>query len=43
MYRKCLILGATKSNRPNLKVGDLLFASIKFASKHLEPEVCCAY
>jgi exosome complex component RRP40 len=31
--------GATKRNRPNVKVGDLLYGQIILTSKNLEPEV----
>ncbi|EJD74743.1 hypothetical protein LOAG_17979 [Loa loa] len=33
--------GATRRNRPNLKVGDLIYASVTTATKHLEPELTC--
>uniref|UniRef100_A0A915PV28 Ribosomal RNA-processing protein 40 n=1 Tax=Setaria digitata TaxID=48799 RepID=A0A915PV28_9BILA len=33
--------GATRRNRPNLKVGDLIYASVAVATKHLEPELTC--
>ena len=33
--------GATKRNRPNLGVGDVLYARIVRASRHLEPELSC--
>lgn len=31
--------GATKRNRPNLKVGDLVYGQILLASAQMEPEV----
>ena len=31
--------GATKRNRPNVKVGDLIYGQIILTSKHFEPEV----
>lgn len=31
--------GATKRNRPNIKVGDLIYGQIILSSKHIEPEV----
>jgi exosome complex component RRP40 len=35
--------GATKRNRPNLQVGDLLYARVVDAPKDMEPELsCCA-
>ncbi|MCP9262816.1 Exosome complex component RRP40 [Dirofilaria immitis] len=33
--------GVTRRNRPNLKVGDLIYASVANATKHLEPELTC--
>jgi len=33
--------GATKRNRPNVKVGDLLYGLITVTSKYLDPEVSC--
>ncbi|EJF61088.1 exosome complex exonuclease RRP40 [Dichomitus squalens LYAD-421 SS1] len=33
--------GATKRNRPNLKVGSLLFARVSLAHKDMEPELEC--
>ncbi|KAL1922308.1 uncharacterized protein VTP21DRAFT_9847 [Calcarisporiella thermophila] len=33
--------GATKRNRPNLKVGSLLYARVSLANKHMEPELEC--
>lgn len=33
--------GATKKNRPDVNVGDLLFAKLLIASKDLEPELVC--
>lgn len=33
--------GATKKNRPNLLVGDVVFARVSVASKDLEPELVC--
>jgi len=33
--------GATKRNRPNIKVGDLVFAKLLVASKGVEPELVC--
>ncbi|PSN35476.1 Exosome complex component RRP40 [Blattella germanica] len=32
--------GATKSNRPDIKVGDLVFAKLLTASQDIEPELC---
>lgn len=33
--------GATKRNKPNLKVGTLLYAQVISASRHFEVEVSC--
>ncbi|KAJ3353919.1 spermidine resistance protein [Entophlyctis luteolus] len=33
--------GATKRNRPNLEVGDLIYARVSLANKDMEPEVEC--
>jgi len=33
--------GATKRNKPNLKVGTLLYAQVMSASRHLEVELTC--
>ncbi|XP_076290284.1 exosome complex component Rrp40 isoform X2 [Lasioglossum baleicum] len=33
--------GATKKNRPDLQVGDLVFAKLVVASKDMEPELVC--
>lgn len=33
--------GATKKNRPNVKVGDLVFCRVLVDDKHREPEVSC--
>uniref|UniRef100_A0A183CRE8 KH_dom_type_1 domain-containing protein n=1 Tax=Globodera pallida TaxID=36090 RepID=A0A183CRE8_GLOPA len=33
--------GATKRNRPNVKVGDLIYGLIVLTSKQLEPELSC--
>ncbi|PSN53314.1 Exosome complex component RRP40 [Blattella germanica] len=33
--------GATKSNRPDIKVGDLVFAKLLTASRDMEPELVC--
>ncbi|XP_076654450.1 exosome complex component Rrp40 [Halictus rubicundus] len=33
--------GATKKNRPDLQVGDLVFAKLVIASKDMEPELVC--
>jgi len=33
--------GATKKNRPNVKVGDLVFCRVIVDEKHREPEVSC--
>lgn len=33
--------GATKRNRPNLKAGDVIYATVAVATKHLEPELTC--
>uniref|UniRef100_UPI00358E0AD5 exosome complex component RRP40 isoform X1 n=1 Tax=Myxine glutinosa TaxID=7769 RepID=UPI00358E0AD5 len=33
--------GATKRNRPNLQVGDLVFTRLLVANKDMEPEVVC--
>lgn len=33
--------GATKKNRPDLQVGDLVFAKLIVASKDMEPELVC--
>lgn len=33
--------GATKRNRPNVQVGDLLYCRIVTAIKHMEPELVC--
>lgn len=33
--------GATKKNRPNLLVGDVLYATLIIASKDMEPELVC--
>lgn len=33
--------GATKKNRPNVKVGDLVFCRVLVDEKHREPEVSC--
>jgi len=33
--------GATKKNRPNVKVGDLVFCRVLVDEKHREPEVAC--
>ncbi|XP_054290202.1 exosome complex component RRP40-like [Macrosteles quadrilineatus] len=33
--------GATKKNRPNLNVGDTLYATVLSASKDMEPELVC--
>nr|CAD2130317.1 unnamed protein product [Meloidogyne enterolobii] len=34
-------VGATKRNRPNVKVGDLIYGQIILTSKHFEPELSC--
>jgi exosome complex component RRP40 len=31
--------GATKRNRPNVKIGDLVYGMVSIASKNLDPEV----
>lgn len=31
--------GATKRNRPNVNIGDLIYGQIILTSKHIEPEV----
>ncbi|GAA6215184.1 exosome complex component RRP40-like [Lates japonicus] len=33
--------GATKRNRPNVQVGDLVFAQFSIANKDMEPELVC--
>ncbi|KAI9540938.1 hypothetical protein NQZ68_035679 [Dissostichus eleginoides] len=33
--------GATKRNRPNVQVGDLVFAQFIVANQHMEPELVC--
>lgn len=33
--------GSTKKNRPNLSVGDVVFARVSVAHKDLEPELVC--
>jgi exosome complex component RRP40 len=33
--------GTTKKNRPNLQVGDAIFARVSIANKDLEPELVC--
>jgi exosome complex component RRP40 len=33
--------GATKKNRPDVNVGDMIFAKLLIASKELEPELVC--
>jgi exosome complex component RRP40 len=33
--------GATKKNRPNLHVGDLIYARVVLANKDMEPELQC--
>ncbi|CAK9810035.1 Exosome complex component RRP40 [Anthophora plagiata] len=33
--------GATKKNRPDIQVGDLVFAKLLVASKDMEPELAC--
>lgn len=33
--------GVTKKNRPNLAIGDLVYARISIANKDLEPELVC--
>ncbi|KAK5864293.1 hypothetical protein PBY51_015546 [Eleginops maclovinus] len=33
--------GATKRNRPNVQVGDLVFAQFSVANQHMEPELVC--
>lgn len=33
--------GTTKKNRPNLTIGDLVFARVSIANKDLEPELVC--
>lgn len=33
--------GATKKNRPDIQVGDLVFAKLLVASKDMEPELVC--
>lgn len=33
--------GNSKKNRPNLSVGDVVFARVSVASKDLEPELVC--
>ncbi|XP_076371042.1 LOW QUALITY PROTEIN: exosome complex component Rrp40 [Tachypleus tridentatus] len=33
--------GATKRNKPNLQVGDLVYARVLIASKDMEPELVC--
>jgi len=33
--------GATKRNRPNLKVGSLLYARVSLSHKDMEPEIEC--
>ncbi|KAM8848413.1 exosome complex component RRP40 [Synchiropus picturatus] len=33
--------GATKRNRPNVQVGDLVFAQFAVANQHMEPELVC--
>ncbi|VDM95191.1 unnamed protein product [Thelazia callipaeda] len=35
------VISATKRNRPNLKNGDLIYAVVSVATKHLEPELTC--
>lgn len=32
---------ATKKNRPNVKIGDAIFAKLSVAEKHTEPEIVC--
>lgn len=33
--------GATKRNRPNVQVGDLLYCEVSVANKDMEPELVC--
>lgn len=33
--------GATKRNRPNIKVGDLIYGQVIMTSKNIEPEISC--
>ncbi|CAI9549472.1 unnamed protein product, partial [Staurois parvus] len=33
--------GATKKNRPNIKVGDLIYGQVIVANKDMEPELAC--
>ncbi len=33
--------GATKKNRPNVNVGDVVYAKLLVASNHTEPELVC--
>ena len=33
--------GATKKNRPNVNVGDVVYAKLLSASRHSEPELVC--
>lgn len=33
--------GTTKKNRPNLIVGDVMYARVSIANKDLEPELVC--
>ena len=33
--------GSSKRNRPNINVGDTLFAEVIVANKHMEPEITC--
>lgn len=33
--------GTTKKNRPNLAIGDVVFARVSVANKDLEPELVC--
>lgn len=33
--------GATKKNRPDVQVGDTIFAKLLVASKHMSPELVC--
>ena len=33
--------GVTKKNRPNLAVGDVVYARVSVANKDLEPELVC--
>lgn len=35
--------GATKRNRPAVKIGDLIYCQVTLCAKNLEPEVGCFY